>query len=46
MKQNKKNRTTLLLFVLLLVMAGASASIYLSLQDDEDMYRSKTISFP
>ncbi len=44
MKQNKKNRTTLLLFVLLLVMAGASASIYLSLQDGEDMYRSKTSS--
>lgn len=43
MKQDKENdnRITLLLFILLLVMAGASASLFFSLHDDEDMSHRK-----
>ncbi|MDE7321965.1 MAG: glycoside hydrolase family 5 protein [Lachnospiraceae bacterium] len=41
MKQNRDKRITLLLFILLLVTAGASASIFFSLQDDENMYYNK-----
>lgn len=43
MKQDKENdnRITLLLFILLLVMAGASASLFFSLHDDEDISHRK-----
>lgn len=42
MKQDKDKRITLLLFILLLVTAGASASLFFSLHDDEDMFHPKT----